>query len=384
MTVSRNPSRYALIDALRAIACLAVVLYHAKEGGHIAALQNVMPAALLNVFTFGYAGVSVFFVISGFVIAHSMFHDPVGGAYAGRFMLRRSLRLDPPYWASIALAVAAAYVSAKIVPGKVFTAPSFGNILLHITYLVDLAGQPKINSVYWTLCLEMQFYLSFVLLMWVATIWGRRIGIYNARKWLLLLSALVAALWITPWKPFDMPGLFLSHWHLFVMGALLRYALDDARSRHHRAWSVAGVLALAAACVIWQPTVSELLGVATGLLLLAGAWSASVLNWSGGRVLQWLGLVSYSLYLTHNTITGMIFRIGYRLTGRTVATEAVWLVVVTVACCLFAWVFYFIFERAGLRLSRMISLRPQRQQAALEAQAPSPPVDIVQAGDVRA
>lgn len=364
MTVNRSLPRYAAIDALRALACLAVVLYHAKEGGHISALYDVMPAVFLGVFDYGYSGVSVFFVISGFVIAHSMYADRVGGGYAARFMLRRSLRLDPPYWASIALAVGSAYVAAKVVPGKIFEAPTFESLLLHVTYLIDLAGQPPINSVYWTLCLEMQFYLSFVLLMWVATMWGRRIGVDNARKWILLFAALVAALWTTPWKPFNFPGLFLEHWHLFMMGVLVRYALDAARSRQQRAWCVACIAVLVAAGTIWQASVSEFLGIAIGLLLLAGGRYSALLSWSGGRLLQWLGLISYSLYLTHNNITGMVFRFGYKITGRTVATEFVWLVVATIACCLFAWVFFLIFERTGLRLSKMIALRPPRKQPA--------------------
>jgi peptidoglycan/LPS O-acetylase OafA/YrhL len=367
MTVSRSLPRFAVIDALRALACLAVVLYHAKEGGHIAALQQVMPAFLLTVFEQGSSGVSIFFVISGFVIAHSMYSDNVTGGYAGRFMLRRSLRLDPPYWASIALGIAGAYISAKVVPGKVFSMPSFENLLLHVTYLIDIAGQPMVNGVYWTLCLEMQFYLSFVLLMWIAARWGKRIGVENARKWVLLGVVAVAMLWTTPWQPFEVRGLFLDHWHLFVMGVLIRYALDPARVQAQRMWCVVSIVLLGAVGLLFHPTVSESLGVASGLFLLAGCKYAKLLSWSGGRLLQWLGLISYSLYLTHNFVTGVVFRIGYKLTERTVVTELLWLVVAVVACCLFAWAFFLVFERVGLRLSKMVPLRPQRPQPAAVA-----------------
>jgi peptidoglycan/LPS O-acetylase OafA/YrhL len=112
---------------------------------------------------------------------------------------------------------------------------------------------------------------------------------------------------------------------------------------------------------LYSTSSHDLVGLTTVLLILVcgrTGWLASV---GGGPLLQWLGLISYSLYLTHNTITGAAFRIGYRLTGRTPATEALWLALVVVACCLFAWLFYLVFERLGLRWSKLVPLhRPPR------------------------
>lgn len=357
MPASSTPGqpRYALIDALRALACLAVVLFHAREGGHIPALLAALPAWVGTAFLHGESGVAVFFVISGFVIAHSMMRDHVDGAYAGRFMLRRSLRLDPPYWAAIALALLSAWLSARMVPGKVFDMPSAGNLLLHMTYLVDLAGAPKINSVYWTLCLEIQFYLSFVLLMWLATAWGRNIGLDRARNHVLVAAALMGLLWVTPLAPFHVQGLFLQHWHLFLVGVLARRSLDAATPSAGR-WCLLYIAALTLACSAWHASFATFAGLATGVLLLAGAHQGFLVRWSGGAVLQWIGLISYSLYLTHNTVTGALFRAGYKLTGRTAWTEGLWLVLVTIGCCVFAWLFYLVFERAGLRWSKQVGL----------------------------
>src|SRR5690242_16591348 len=93
------PQRIPLIDGLRGIAAMAVVFYHFQDrlklGGWLGAL-----------FDRGNAGVGLFFVLSGFVIAMSIGSEPVGPSFIGRFALRRSLRLDPPYWASIAVILA--------------------------------------------------------------------------------------------------------------------------------------------------------------------------------------------------------------------------------------------------------------------------------------
>nr|WP_315395517.1 acyltransferase [uncultured Duganella sp.] len=371
MTTSsaQSQSRYALIDALRAFACLAVVLYHASEGGHIPALLMALPPFATDLFHYGDSGVAVFFVISGFVISHSMQRDQVDAAYAGKFMLRRSLRLDPPYWAAIALAIATAWISAKAVPGKVFDMPSASTIALHMTYLVDLAGAPKINSVYWTLCLEIQFYLSYVLLMFLATKWGRTIGVQTARDRVLAIAAIVALLWTTPLEPFYVRGLFLPHWHLFLLGALARHVLPPAATRTALACFLGYVGLLAVARGLWRPNVASFIGLATGLLLLLGGLKGFLRTWSGGRLIQWVGLISYSLYLTHNTISGMVFRVGYMITGRSALTEGVWLVIVVVCCCLFAWVFYLIFERAGIRWSKLVSMR-RGQPGLVSGQSP--------------
>lgn len=364
-----SPPRYALIDALRALACLAVVLFHTEEGGHIPLFLAAMPAWIQAIFTHGHAGVSVFFVISGFVIAHSMAADEVDGRYVGRFMLRRSLRLDPPYWAAIALALGSAWLAARMVPGKSFEWPSAENLLLHVMYLMDFFGAPKINTAFWTLCLEIQFYLSFVLLMWLATAWGRRIGRGDLREWLLYGAALVAALWASPWAPFNVPGLFLAHWDLFMAGVLVRRALTMT-SRRGVICCAAYLALLTALHGAWRPDVSVFVGLAAALAMLIGGLQGWLQTFSGGRLLRWLGLISYSLYLTHSPLTGAGFRLGYLITGRSAATEALWLALVVAGCCVFAWGFFLVFERLGLHWSKQIALhRPQAPLAERPALA---------------
>jgi peptidoglycan/LPS O-acetylase OafA/YrhL len=66
----------------------------------------------------GDSGMAVFFVPSGFVISHSATRGRVTLPFVGRFMLRRSLRIEPPYWLAIALAICFAQLSALVLPGK--------------------------------------------------------------------------------------------------------------------------------------------------------------------------------------------------------------------------------------------------------------------------
>src|SRR5208282_311558 len=90
--------RFLLVDALRGIAAMSVVVFHLAEGHHVDQFMTVAPVWLITVIEHGDLGVAIFFVLSGFVIAHSLYGRNVTLSLAGRFMLRRSLRLDPPYW----------------------------------------------------------------------------------------------------------------------------------------------------------------------------------------------------------------------------------------------------------------------------------------------
>lgn len=106
---------FCFIDALRGFAALAVVIFYAGAGNHI----DRLPSAFLVVASYGEFGVAVFFVISGFVIAHSLRDQELTATGVGTFMLRRAIRLDPPYWIAIVLAIGFSQLASVLVPGHV-------------------------------------------------------------------------------------------------------------------------------------------------------------------------------------------------------------------------------------------------------------------------
>lgn len=350
-----NQPRYLGIDALRGLACVAVVLFHMKEGGHIDLLLAAAPRWLSIVLSHGDSGVAVFFVISGFVIANSMLRETVTGSYVARFLLRRSLRLDPPYWAAIALTTISSYFSAHLLADRIFVPPSWFELFLHLTYLVELAGQRAISTVFWTLCIEIQFYVSFALLMWLVSRLSREIGREYALNLVLLPCTVLAAFWLTPAVPFRIHGLFVEHWYLFLAGVWLWRAVDD---RHCR-FSLIVVLvnfAILIALSWLAGRFSDLVGLYVAVFLLWFGRSGRLKKYGGGPLLQWLGLISYSLYLTHTTVTGASFRLAGLFTAANAMNETILLVLVTSLCCLFAWMFYLLFERFGLRVSKLVVL----------------------------
>ena len=338
--------RFYLIDALRGIAALWVVLYHAYEGGHIDRLLSKIPDLLtIILFEKGHYGVPIFFVISGFVMAHSLNKDRVNLSYFGKFVIRRSIRLDPPYWGSIVLVLGLASISA-MVTGENYSLPSVAQLVAHLFYAQAILGYEHINIIYWTLCLEVQFYLIYCLIVLAR----QRFNLSHAI--VLGACAIISLIW--PFQILPEPsikGLFLPFWHAFLLGVFAYHTWKKNVSMIF----LLGYYCLLLFASIYYYNEFSLFAIATAMTVSLAAYFGRIgsLNW---WVLQRLGLISYSLYLTHNPITGASFFIFYKIFGRSEFSEALGLVFNLGVCIVFAYIFWFVLERWSLSLSKKISL----------------------------
>ena len=366
--------RFAAVDALRGIASVWVVVFHAYEGKHIEGLLQSLPAAGRLFFHGGWLGVPVFFVLSGFVIAYTLRKASVGVGYFGRFTLRRSIRLDPPYWVSIAVVLAFGYLSARMVAGKEPPQVTPGQLLAHLFYLQDLLGYEPIGSIYWTLCLEIQFYLVFCALMGLAqTVGGTEPG-PGGRRGLLgvfLPAALVSLLWATGLVEKNLTrGLFLPEWHGFLAGVFAYWAMSGVIAPAWF-WAYAGLLLVggvaraAGAATDERPQlwVFTIACAAVAAFLYAAGRAGRLQTWMNWRWLQFLGMVSYSLYLIHNPITGAVFRVGYRLTGTGLVWQAFWTAGSVAASIVAATLLWWLVERPSMALSKRFKDRREKSPA---------------------
>jgi peptidoglycan/LPS O-acetylase OafA/YrhL len=331
-----SDNRFCFVDGLRGLASLAVVFFHAYKGAHI----DMLPSGFLATISYGDLGVAVFFVISGFVIAHSLRDQNLDALGLGKFVLRRSIRLDPPYWIAIAMTLCFSQLASFFVAGSVPVEYSAKQIVAHLFYAQEIIGYPQINLVFWTLCYEFQFYLVFALLLAAGS------------TKLMVVAFAASLLWPLGLAP-EIRGLFPNLFYGFLLGVGTYFCWRHPRVR---VW-----FALYSIIIFTASLVDEnrfgIVCVATAALIALVALRgqlATVLKW---WPLQFLGLISYSLYLTHNTVSGASFRIWYTLMGHSPTSEAFGLGLTVLACITAAAVMYYVVEKPCIRLSKALPVR---------------------------
>jgi len=285
------------VDGLRTVAIVPVVLFHAD----------------VALFTGGFTGVDVFFVISGFLITSLIVEEIAEDRFTiWNFYKRRALRILPAYLAVLAAVLAASWFilfpdEARALGRSVAAASLFvSNIYFwQVSDYFDPAVEtaPLLHT--WTLAVEEQYYLLLpVLLMVVARFLGRRYAMV-----ILAGSALSFALclWaIATWREAAAFYLLPTRAWEFGLGSLAAVTALPSRggARMRAAGAVTG-----AALVAWSvfgldeeasfPGLNAVFPALGAMLLIACAEGNLVGRVLGSRPFVALGRISYSLYLWH-------------------------------------------------------------------------------------
>jgi len=283
--------RFLPLDGLRGIAAVSVALYHFQQ--RIPFLDSRLPRWVSVALQHGNLGVQVFFVLSGFAVARSLSATTIDAPNLGRFMLRRAIRLDPPY----ALTVLVVTLLALHNPAGWPVPPTPGLVVAHLFYLQGILGMFHLQGVFWTLCIEIQLYLAFALLLGAA----QRVSPNRGFDAVLVGSAWAAAAltWMEPRTSVHL----LPFWPLFCAGVLVERADRMARSKR---WLFALVIGLAAANVV-APRLEAMAGIATACVLFAATRGGALFRSLSTRPLLAMGRGSYSFYLLHALVGGAVF-----------------------------------------------------------------------------
>lgn len=304
--------RLAALDGLRLIAALAVAGYHYStawrlDGHHLP--QYFLPHGV-HVFVYGFLGVELFFLISGFVICMSGW-----GRTLGDFFTSRVSRLYPAYWAAVVLssAVALAWPMKGAALGD---RPSAVQILVNLTMLQQPLGVAGVDGVYWTLFTELQFYLFMALLLRKGLTY-RKLVVFCC-VWMTLavlgpalFDAQLNTLLITDYAPYFIAGITMYLMRRFGPTPLL--------------WGIVGLAWLVSltrvedrvrqmnpgfAFPMWPAPV--IITLAYAVLLFVALGGADRVTW---RWLPVAGALTYPFYLLHQRIGYAIIRALYLHTG---------------------------------------------------------------------
>lgn len=339
-----NRQRFLTIDALRGVGALGVMSYHLA--GNLTE-YDWAPSWADRILDHGNLGVPLFFVISGFVISHSTDRHQISTRFLGRFALKRSIRLDPTYWCAIVLSLILLLLKLRLFPGEGGSLPSWQGVLVHAFYLQDLLRVPPISPVFWTLCLEIQFYLFFVCSRLLFSKFNQ--GSLFVEIWFLGIFLFSMLLFFGVLQN-PVKGLFIDFWYLFYLGLAARRFLSD---RSPSALAASAAVAVVAIFLCFRPEPYGLAGLFTTLFVTAARKQKKLSVWLACRPLLYLGSISYSLYLVHPEIGWSTISLSKRLFPgmRTDVSGGLFFFVGTVASVAAAHLLWYLVERPTCRFA---------------------------------
>lgn len=326
-------SRLAFIDALRGLAAVMVALHHIdRYRPHAGSTDSVIHPVNEMTVEYGWIGVPIFYVISGFVISYSLRNAQVSLSVAGNFLLRRLLRLNPGYWTTMLVVLVVISVcswAGFATPNE--TPVTTGQLVAHLFYMQNILGYENLSAGFWTLCIEMQFYILFVAMLWLA----QRIE----RGLKLTSDAARQSAWCAVFMPLGLTSLFVlnvtgpdadsrpfEHWcidffWMFLLGIMINAVLERRLSA---AWLWLFFAAVALRLAMFY-SLHSLVALLTGVAIYGVGRAGRLGSAFNVQPLQSIGQISYSLYLIHYAVNHLVVEIGFRLYDRDPYAEVLWL-----------------------------------------------------------
>jgi peptidoglycan/LPS O-acetylase OafA/YrhL len=360
-------SRMGHIDSIRGIAAMLVAIRHFSDGYVV-----TMPAAKANEtflykiatqLEFGLLGVIAFFAISGFVICPTLRGLKYDGAR--KFLISRFFRLYPAFWMSILLVL----LTRHYLHGIDHDLPQ---VLGNLTMLYSFFHVEPIQGLYWTLEVELIFYLLCLTLLlcgWLhkpLILFSVGMGLMAVSQWVLNRDDVVREIQLAMGPTWAHLPLNLA---IMCWGGLFRIWYDDRKRTcaigSYKLPILILLIALLSA-ILWRPTIAIytfyslgnidqihfMIPYFLGLgLFIAGAIYIKLNN----RFLVWLGTISFSLYLLHPIAYGFV---GLAIKPRYLNLENLHLITFASICMVVAIIIaalgYYCVEKPAIKIGRYL------------------------------
>jgi len=301
------------VDYIRAFASLSVAVFHL--GGKV-----------LPVLKYGWLGVEMFFVLSGFIICKAMPRD-YSLKMSGRFILKRIVRIEPPYIISLVLLLVLNFLTEPNYH------PGWGNVLLHIGYLNNFFNKPNLNPVYWTLGVEFQYYIFIALLF--------PLIIKSYGKWLIIILSIL---------PLFLHIQAQVLWNFFPLFAIGISCFLFTSGRISKILFIIFMFSTGTCSFLLLGWLETAVGLFTALILL--------MPLKRNGIISFFSNISFSLYLTHDIVgSRMVVYIGTLLPKTNLYKGGIFIAGIGISI-LTAWIFYRLIEKPFFDRSKAISYTP--------------------------
>ena len=356
----RTSQRSASLDGVRGIAVLLVFLSH-TSGRDQAAFPSFNFAGI------GHTGVYLFFVLSAFLLALGLFRVAINRDTVGAFFLRRVFRIMPLYLFVLAGVFSWQILSGRVEPRYLHIGDGWTGLLQH---LLMYRG----DGVFWTIVVEMQFYLLLPIAVW-ALIRYRRAGVFVLMVVALVNEALYMAYFLAP--QLANPIVYLSPNHrehgtfigVFASGVLAAYAVHFHKASLLRWQRWLHPLALGLFLTVLGATLilvswhflgymrpyynfrfwSPLYGMSFALFLLSVYLGNPMTGWLDSTLLRTWGILGFSVYLLHMFVIAIVNQTG--------VPSPIKLMISTVFVLVLAKITYNLIERPFMEWSHRLTQR---------------------------
>ncbi len=285
-----NDRRLTELDGLRGIAALAVVIFHYLY--HYNSIYG-HSFEVSEIFRFGYYGVHLFFIVSGFVIYWTISRSN----NALDFLWSRFSRLYPPFWVAITLTFLIVFIFS--LPGREV---NFMTYLSNITMIHEYLGYEHVDGVYWTLTLELAFYFWIFVILSIGQI-------RNIEKillfWICMSSVITFHKFNIMIDPRLKKFLILDYIELFTAGiCFYKYKTKSYSFITH-------ILLFTTVVALYTSYSTKIATALCGLYFIFWLIINNKAKLLSNGLLVYLGTISYSLYLIHQNIGYVIIRQFY-------------------------------------------------------------------------
>ena len=331
MNQNKDKKYFAIIDTLRGIASLMVVIVHISF--------NLDKSWLTMIAAYGQHGVIIFFVISGFIIPYSLDNGKYTLQNISDFLLRRILRINPPYYVILFLTILFYIVIKQLNPNAndEYLNITGSNVLFHLTYLVPFVGVSWYNNIFWTLAVEFQYYILIALLY----------PLLNKNRYLLIIGMIVIS--FSHHLPYAKETITILNYSTpFLIGVSIYLYKSN---RINKQQIIITSIALFWLCQSQISGQRMLFALFTYLGIMFSQFSSPITNF--------LGKISCSLYLTHS----LLFMVLFSLIKKLIDFDNI-LFIKEILALLFiflsipiAYLFYIIIEKPSIAIAVKYKLR---------------------------
>lgn len=354
-----HSERMHYIDSLRGIAALSVVVYHfalyaQSRAINQPAVETFIIKVLCEWLDLGKFGVVLFFLISGFVIPNSL---KPGNDQIIPFVISRFFRLYPLYWLVLFLGL---FTTDEIFSGM--------TILANTTMIQNFLGYQNVVGAFWTLQIELVFYTLCVLLSILGILTSVRARMYSCFAFLTIAILMSIARYITLHKfPIAIP---LSLTMMFL-GSLLRANLDGQNESRQAVKIVIILFGISLVPIAYlgyhmpeEHWLSYVACYSLALIMFLLCTNRFRINW---MPLAFCGEISYSIYLIHSLVGGVINHLGSLSIGLIAIDSSLYVLVVTALTMVVSvFTFHYIekpFNAVGKRIKSWNEVRAHRLRA---------------------